>query len=88
MNANNLLGDLAAVEAVAPARIPATAIVKHTDGWWVGWLVEIPGAIAQERSKAELLCSLREAAQDILDIQREESRERAGEDYEEIPLAV
>ncbi|MFW5883185.1 MAG: type II toxin-antitoxin system HicB family antitoxin [Verrucomicrobiota bacterium] len=45
-----------------------TAIIKRDGDWWVGWVEEIPGAIAQERSKDELLISLREAAKDIMEL--------------------
>lgn len=28
-------------------------------GWWVGWLVDIPGVNAQEKTREELIESLR-----------------------------
>jgi hypothetical protein len=43
-----------------------TAIVKKDGDWWLGWVEEIPGANAQERTKEELLVSLKEAVIDIL----------------------
>ena len=42
------------------------AIVKQSDGWWIGWLVDLPGVNAQERTKKELLESLRIGAEDML----------------------
>jgi len=36
-----------------------TAIIKQDDGWWVGWIQEIPGVNCQERTKEELIESLR-----------------------------
>ena len=42
------------------------AIIKKTDDWWIGWLVDIPGVNAQEKSKEELVESLRIGAQDML----------------------
>ena len=36
-----------------------TAIVKKDGDWWLGWVEEIPGANAQERTKEELLVSLK-----------------------------
>jgi predicted RNase H-like HicB family nuclease len=65
-----------------------TAIVKREGDWWIGWIEEIPGANAQERTKEELLNSLREAAQDILAIHRETALRQADKDFEEIPLAI
>ena len=42
------------------------AIIKKSDNWWIGWLVDLPGVNAQEKSKAELLESLRVGAEDML----------------------
>jgi predicted RNase H-like HicB family nuclease len=42
------------------------AIIKKSDGWWIGWLVDLPGVNAQERTKEELLKSLAVGAQDML----------------------
>lgn len=65
-----------------------TAIVKRDGDWWIGWVEEIPGANAQERSKEELLISLRAAAQDIIAIHREIALRQADRDFEEILLAI
>lgn len=42
------------------------AIIKKVDDWWIGWLVDLPGVNAQEKSKIELIESLRVGAQDML----------------------
>ena len=39
-----------------------TATIKKDGDWWIGWIEEIPGANAQERTKKELIISLKEAA--------------------------
>lgn len=65
-----------------------TAIVQRDGDWWIGWIEEIPGANAQERTKEELLASLREAANDILALHREAALRDATGDYEEIALAL
>jgi predicted RNase H-like HicB family nuclease len=36
-----------------------TAVVKQDAGWGVGWILEIPGVNCQERTKEELMESLR-----------------------------
>jgi len=41
-------------------------MIKRTDEWWIGWLVDLPGVNAQERTKEELLQSLRIGAEDML----------------------
>jgi len=65
-----------------------TAIVKKDGDWWVGWIEEIPGANAQERSKDELIISLRAAARDLMDIHRQAALKEAVSDFEEIALVV
>lgn len=65
-----------------------TAIIKQDGDWWIGWVEEVPGANAQEKTKEELLISLREAARDILELRRAEARRQAANDYEEIPLII
>lgn len=42
------------------------AIIKQSDNWWIGWLVDLPGVNAQERTKAEVIESLKIGAQDML----------------------
>lgn len=65
-----------------------TAIILKDEDWWIGWIEEIPGANAQERTKDELIVSLREAAQDILELNRQAAKKAAGKGFEEIPLAI
>ena len=43
------------------------AIIKQTDGWWIGWLVDLPGVNAQEKTREELMESLRIGAQEMLE---------------------
>lgn len=42
------------------------AIVKKKEGWWIGWLIDLPGVNAQEKTKSELLESLKLGAQEML----------------------
>jgi predicted RNase H-like HicB family nuclease len=42
------------------------AVIKQSDGWWIGWLVDLPGVNAQERTKPKLIESLQIGAQDML----------------------
>jgi predicted RNase H-like HicB family nuclease len=65
-----------------------TAIIKKDGDWWIGWIEEIPGANAQERSKNELILSLKQAAKDILEIHRQTAIKEAEKDFEEIPLVI
>jgi predicted RNase H-like HicB family nuclease len=65
-----------------------TAIVKKDGDWWIGWVEEVPGANAQEKTKEELILSLREALKDILELRCQEARGHAEKDFEEIPFAI
>jgi predicted RNase H-like HicB family nuclease len=42
------------------------AIIKEVDNWWIGWLVDLPGVNAQEKTKEELMEALRIGAQEML----------------------
>ncbi len=61
-----------------------TAIIKKDGDWWIGWIEEVKGVNAQESTKEELIQSLREALRDILELNREEARREAAENYEEV----
>ena len=63
-----------------------TAVIQHDESWWVGWIEEIPGVNAQERSKEELLVSLKEALDDILELNREEARKDLKGEFEEVAI--
>ena len=65
-----------------------TAVVKESDGWWIGWIEEIPGVNCQEATREELLKSLREVLREALELNRTDAREAAGSDYEEFQIAV
>ena len=42
------------------------AIIKESEEWWIGWLIDLPGVNAQEKTREELLESLKIGAQDML----------------------
>jgi hypothetical protein len=65
-----------------------TAVVKQSGPWWIGWIEEIPGVKCQERTKEELLATLRITLREALEINRREAREAAGESFEEAPIEV
>ena len=65
-----------------------TAITKQDDGWWIGWIEEIPGVNVQERTKEELMISLREVLKEALQFNREEARASASGSYTEELVTV
>jgi len=44
-----------------------TAIVKKDGDWWVGWIKEVPGVNAQDKTKSKLMASLKEVLAEALD---------------------
>ena len=66
-----------------------TAVIQQDEGWWIGWIQEIPGVNGQERTKDELLVSLKSGLEDILELNREEAINRTeGETFEEVTIAL
>jgi predicted RNase H-like HicB family nuclease len=65
-----------------------TAITKQDEGWWIGWIEEVPGVNAQERTKEALLKSLREILIEALEFNRAEAREAARGNYTEESVLV
>ena len=42
------------------------AIIKEVDDWWIGWLVDLPGVNAQEKTREELIEALTSGTQETL----------------------
>lgn len=51
-----------------------TIIKPETNGWFVGWVEEIPGAISQGRSLQECRQNLRDSLELIVETHRDEAR--------------
>ena len=45
------------------------AIIKKTDKWWIGWLIDLPGINAQEKTREKLIESLIIGAEDMLSLE-------------------
>ena len=45
------------------------AVIKKSGAWWIGWLVDLPGVNAQERTQSVLLDSLKIGAEDMLSME-------------------
>jgi len=65
-----------------------TAIVKQRGEWWIGWIEEVPGVNAQERTKEELMVTLRDVLKEALAFNREEARKAAESDFSEELVVV
>ena len=65
-----------------------TAVIQHDQEWWVGWVKEIRGVNAQERTREEVLVSLRYALEDMLELNASNALEATTDAYEEVEIAV
>jgi predicted RNase H-like HicB family nuclease len=60
-----------------------TAIVKNDGDWWIGWIEEIPGVNCQERTKDELMETLKITLKEALEFNRLDALEYAKSEYYE-----
>ncbi len=65
-----------------------TAILKEDGDWWIGWVEEVPGVNCQERTREELMESLRVTLKEALEFNKQDALSAAGNDFQEETLAV
>jgi predicted RNase H-like HicB family nuclease len=65
-----------------------TAVLKQDGDWWVGWIEEVPGVNCQERTRADLVASLREVLAEAIEFNRQDALTAAGEQFEEERIAL
>ncbi len=65
-----------------------TAVIKQSGAWWTGWIEEIPGVNCQEPTRERLVGTLEITLREALELNRSEAREAAGEEFEEMVIAV
>ena len=65
-----------------------TAIVKSSGGWWIGWIEEVPGVNCQEAAREQLLDTLRITLREMLELNRSEAINAAGDDFEELEIVA
>ena len=49
------------------------AVIKQEGEWWYGWIEEMPGVNCQERSREELLETLRVTLREAIEFNQEGS---------------
>ena len=90
-DAADVTGKTEAMSKSAPASSAGaeyTAVIKHDDAWWIGWIEEVPGVNCQERTREKLLESLRLTLHEALQMNRQDARAAAGKDFVEVKIAV
>ena len=65
-----------------------TAVVKEDNGWWIGWVEEIPGVNCQEKTKEELIETLRVTLKEALEMNKNEALAVPESDYSEVVLEL
>ncbi len=62
------------------------AVIRRDGEWWIGWIEEVPGVNSQGATRVELLANLREALSEALEMNRDDARRAAGQDFEEVVI--
>ena len=65
---------------------PYTAVIRRDGRWWIGWVEEVSGVNSQGETREEFLSTLREALNEAIEMNREDARKAAGEQFEEVAL--
>ncbi len=65
-----------------------TAVIKQEDDCWIGWIEEIPGVNCQEKSREELMETLKVTLGEALEFNRQDAITAAGSDYYEEQIAL
>jgi predicted RNase H-like HicB family nuclease len=73
---------------MVPMKNEYKVVVKQDGDWWIGWVEEVPGVNCQERTRKELLETLRVTLAEALEFNRADARSMAGGNFEEELIAV
>ena len=65
-----------------------TAIVKQDGDWWIGWIEEVSGVNCQEKTREELIETLKITLREALDFNRQDALAAAGANYQEMSIAL
>ncbi len=65
-----------------------TCVLKQEGEWWIGWIEEVPGVNCQERTREELIESLKVTLREALEFNRQDALSAAGTDFQEIKIAL
>ena len=65
-----------------------TAVIQQDEDWWIGWIQEIPGVNCQERTKDELLETLRITLRETIEYNREEAINAAKIEHQEVTIQI
>ena len=61
-----------------------TALIRKSEGWWIGWILEVRGVTCQEHTRSELLDTLQITLREILEYETPEESLRTESEAAEI----
>lgn len=65
-----------------------TAVVRRDGEFWIGWIEEIRGVNSQGASREELMQNLHSALTEMLEMNRDDARKAAGDDFEQVRISA
>jgi len=65
-----------------------TAVIKQDGEWWIGWIEEIPGVNCQEKTKEQLVNSLKITLKEAIEFNKIDAINLAGKNFSEEKIAV
>ena len=66
---------------------PYTALIRQSEGWWIGWILEVRGVTCQERTRDELLDTLKITLREILEFDKSGSSRRTESESEKVKFS-
>ncbi len=66
---------------------PYTALIRQSEGWWIGWILEVRGVTCQERTRDELLDTLGITLREILEYETPEVYRRTESEAEKVKFS-
>jgi len=64
------------------------AVVKQSGERWIGWIEEVQGVNCQERTREELIETLRATLKEAIELNRQDALASAGSEFHEEKIAV
>ena len=64
-----------------------SAIIQQSGGYWIGWVLEVPGVNSQAQTREALLVNLLDALDEAIERNCAQARATATGAYEEVILA-
>ena len=65
-----------------------SAVIRQSDGWWIGWIREVAGVNAQAQTREQLLDDLAAALREALAMNCREAEAAMPADYERVIIQL